>query len=135
MFDLLRMIFGLVVDLFPSRAPLEAEILVRRQQIVVLQCGRTIRLQFVAADRLAFFSICRLFPKALDALAIVRPETMARWHRTGLHVLSCYLDYYNLARTHLSLGKDAPIHHAVQSVGHILTQPVLGGLHHQYARI
>ena len=51
------------------------------------------------------------------------------------HVLSCYIDYYNGARTHLPLGKDAPIHRAVQAVGRIQARPVLGGLHHQYARI
>src|SRR3954470_20656571 len=51
------------------------------------------------------------------------------------HVLSCYMDYYNGARTHLSLGKDAPVPRAVQSVGRIQARPVLGGLHHQYARI
>ena len=51
------------------------------------------------------------------------------------HVLSCYMEYYNAARTHLSLGKDTPIHRAVQSVGRIQARPVLGGLHHQYARI
>src|SRR6266436_8735553 len=42
--------------------------------------------------------------------------------------------YYNEARTHLSLQKDAPIHRAVQTVGHTLAIPVLGGLHHQYIR-
>src|SRR5215204_5287329 len=31
------------------------------------------------------------------------------------HVLSCYIDYYNAARTHLSLDKDAPVQRAVQS--------------------
>jgi hypothetical protein len=51
------------------------------------------------------------------------------------HVLACYLEYYNAARTHLSLDKDTPIGRAVQSVGRIKCQPVLGGLHHQYARI
>ncbi len=51
------------------------------------------------------------------------------------HVLSCYIDYYNGARTHLSLDKDTPIHRAVQAVGRIQARPVLGGLHHQYARI
>jgi transposase InsO family protein len=51
------------------------------------------------------------------------------------HVLSCYTDYYNAARAHLSLGKDAPIQRAVQSAGRIQARPVLGGLHHQYARI
>jgi len=37
MVDLLRLIIGLVVDLFRSRAALEAEILVLRQQIIVLR--------------------------------------------------------------------------------------------------
>ena len=51
------------------------------------------------------------------------------------HVLSCYMNYYNAARTHLSLAKDAPVGRVVQSVGHITSRPVLGGLHHQYSRI
>jgi Integrase core domain len=51
------------------------------------------------------------------------------------HVLSCYTDYYNATRTHLSLRKDTPIGRAIQSVGRIQGRPVLGGLHHQYVRI
>jgi hypothetical protein len=43
--------------------------------------------------------------------------------------------YYNEARTHLSLNKDAPAPHAVERAGHILCQPVAGGLRHQYGRI
>ena len=338
MSGLLRLIFGLVVDLFRSRAALEAEILVLRQQITVLRRGKPTRLPFMAADRLVLGWICRLFPNARDALTVVRPETVVRWHRAGFrsywrwksrgspgrpalsaeirkliremsianplwgaprvhgellklgidvgqtsvakymvrarrppsqgwktflrnhadgiaamdlfvvptvsfrvlygllimrhgrrqilwlgvtahptaewianqlteacgwewtpddlirdrdscyghvfirrlrslgirdhptsprspwqngyaerligsirrecldhvvifgarhlrHVLACYLDYYNEVRTHLSLGKDTPIHRAVQAVGRIQPRPVLGGLHHQYARI
>src|SRR5215204_3190326 len=51
------------------------------------------------------------------------------------HVLSCYINYYNAARTHLSLDKDTPVQRAVQSIGRIQARPVLGGLHHQYIRI
>ena len=50
------------------------------------------------------------------------------------HLLKAYQKYYNEARTHLSLQKDTPIHRAVQTVGHTLAVPVLGGLHHQYIR-
>jgi transposase InsO family protein len=50
------------------------------------------------------------------------------------HLLASYRKYYNGARTHLSLGKDAPHPRAVQAHGHILTIPALGGLHHQYCR-
>ena len=31
--------------------------------------------------------------------------------------------------------KDAPFSRAVDRAGHILCRPILGGLHHQYARI
>ena len=51
------------------------------------------------------------------------------------HVLLSYMQYYNRARTHLSLNKDAPVPRAVQAVGRILPTPILGGLHHQYVRI
>jgi len=51
------------------------------------------------------------------------------------HVLLSYVQYYNLARTHLALDKDAPIARAVQSVGAIISTPLLGGLHHHYVRI
>jgi len=50
-------------------------------------------------------------------------------------VLLSYMNYYNEARTHLSLHKDAPVPRAVERAVHILSGPVLGGLHHQYVRI
>ena len=51
------------------------------------------------------------------------------------HVLRSYPQYYNGARTHLSLAKDSPQTRAVQAVGSILPLPILGGLHHHYVRI
>ena len=50
-------------------------------------------------------------------------------------ILTKYAAYYNESRTHRSLGKDAPIHRAIQHVGRIASVPVLGGLHHHYCRI
>ena len=35
----------------------------------------------------------------------------------------------------LSLEKDAPVSRIIERTGHILCRPILGGLHHQYARI
>jgi hypothetical protein len=46
-----------------------------------------------------------------------------------------YMTYYNEARTHRSLNKDAPIPREVQGVGRIFAKPHPGGLHHQYVRI
>jgi len=50
-------------------------------------------------------------------------------------ILKSYVSYYNGARTHLSLKKDAPFRRPIEQIGHISAMPVLGGLHHQYCRI
>jgi hypothetical protein len=50
-------------------------------------------------------------------------------------ILSAYAAYYNQARTHLALQKDAPLRRAVQRTGAIVAIPFLAGLHHQYVRI
>jgi hypothetical protein len=83
MLGLIKLIFGLVLDLIRSRAALKAEILVLQQQIIVLRRGRVARLPFSAVDRLVLGWVCRLFPNTRDALAIIRPETVMRWHRAG----------------------------------------------------
>src|ERR1700730_932098 len=49
-------------------------------------------------------------------------------------MLTKYAAYYNELRTHRSLGKDAPIHRAIQRRGGIVSAPILGGLHHHYCR-
>jgi len=50
-------------------------------------------------------------------------------------IMTAYATYYNGVRTHLALGKDAPLRRPVQSVGRIVTVPMMGGLHHQYVRM
>jgi transposase InsO family protein len=50
-------------------------------------------------------------------------------------VVASYAAYYNQARTHLALHKDAPLYRRVQRSGRIVAIPILFGLHHQYVRI
>jgi transposase InsO family protein len=50
-------------------------------------------------------------------------------------IMSMYAGYYNEARTHLSLRKDAPIGRPVERFGRIIVEPMVGGLHYRYARI
>lgn len=51
-------------------------------------------------------------------------------------VLTDYIDnYYNVARTHMSLNKDSPVSRPVQTKGRIVKNPILGGLHHVYTRV
>ena len=60
--------------------------LVLRQQISVLRRANPKRLPFGSIDRLILGGVCRLFPKMYDALAIVRPNTVIRWHRAGFRL-------------------------------------------------
>jgi hypothetical protein len=238
-----------LVGAFWSRVSLEAENTILRHQLNVLRRLSPKRPTFGMLDRLIFAGLYRLAPKVPGALAIVKPETVIKWHRAGFksywrwksrrrggrptlateirkliremsianplwgaprihgellklgvdigqasvakymvrrrdppslrsigirdrptsprspwqngyaerligsirrecldhvivfserhlrHLLLCYMKYYNGARTHLSLEKDAPISRAVDRTGHILCRPILSGLHHQYGRI
>jgi hypothetical protein len=84
--DLVRLIVWAVVDLLRSRAAIEAEILTLRQQIIVLRRTAAKKQTFGAIDRLVFVGLYRLFPSVLDALAIVRPGTVIKWHRAGFRL-------------------------------------------------
>ena len=51
------------------------------------------------------------------------------------HLLTKYSAYYDEARTHLALNKDAPLHRPAQEVGRIASISWLDGLHRQYVRM
>src|SRR6202045_4988 len=84
--DLVRHIVWMAVDLFRSRAALEAEILTLRQQINVLRRTAPKKQTFSSIDRLIFVCLYRLLPGVRDALAIVKPETVVKWHRAGFRL-------------------------------------------------
>ena len=50
-------------------------------------------------------------------------------------VTRCYRTLTITTKCDLSLGKDAPVPRVVHALGRILPRPILGGLHHEYARI
>jgi hypothetical protein len=66
-----------------SRARLEAENIVLRQQVIVLSRKSRSRVRLRNIDRLIFVWLYRLLPSVLDAFVIVKPETVIRWHRRG----------------------------------------------------
>ena len=73
-----------LVGLFRSRASLEAETLILRHQLKIQRRQSPKRLNFSTW----FVGLYRLFPKVRDALAIVKPDTIVRWHRAGFRSLS-----------------------------------------------
>jgi hypothetical protein len=83
MIDFLMLLACVLTRLFRSRARLEAEILVLRHQLNILQRKSTKRAAFKSIDRLVFAGLYRLVPGVLDALKILKPETVIRWHRAG----------------------------------------------------
>src|SRR5437763_1817556 len=73
----------MLCDCFKSRRRLEAENLVLRHQLNVLQQRAPRRLYLRWADRALFVWLYRRCPRILDTITIVRPETVVRWHRMG----------------------------------------------------
>jgi hypothetical protein len=50
-------------------------------------------------------------------------------------IVTAYVSYYNEARIHLSLRKDAPDRRPIDRIGRIIPVRILRGLHHQYCRM
>src|SRR6266481_2143970 len=84
MIALIFLIFNLVASLFKPRSRLEAENAALRHQLIVLQRKVRGRVEFTNSDRLFFIQLYRWFPSILKAMMIIRPETIVRWHRTGM---------------------------------------------------
>src|SRR5271163_1314967 len=83
MSDLCRLIWSAVFALFRSRAALQAEIVLLRHQLNVLRRRSPKRVNLSNIDRLVFVGIYSLAPQVLDALQIIKPETVIGWHRAG----------------------------------------------------
>jgi hypothetical protein len=83
MFAIAFLFVHVLCNCFKSRRRLEAEILVLRHQLNVLQQRAPRRVYLTWADRALFVWLYRGFPRILDAIMILRPETIVRWHRKG----------------------------------------------------
>ena len=83
MMSWLRLIADLLTGLFKSPMQLQAENATLRHQLNVLHRSAPKRLRLTVADRLFFVWLLRLFPDLRDAIQIVQPETVLRWHRQG----------------------------------------------------
>jgi transposase InsO family protein len=73
----------LLCDRFKPRQQLEAEILVLRHQLNILQQRAPGRPHLRWVDRALFIWLYRRCPSILNATTLVRPETVLRWHRMG----------------------------------------------------
>jgi len=113
-----------------SPTALAAENLFLRKQLALYQERHVTPRRATDATRLALTWLGRWFDWR-QALVIVQPATLLRWHRQR-------------GRPHISLGPGipqppphlpVPLHvHRHQLPNHlwVVTQPILGGLHHEY---
>src|SRR5438132_13319119 len=83
MSDLCRLIWCALIGVFRPRATLQAENLVLRHQLNVLRRKSPKRLAFGNVDRLVFTALYHVAPGVLEALKILKPQTVIRWHPAG----------------------------------------------------
>ena len=86
MIAFLNLFLYVLVSPFRTRARLEAEIVMLRHQLNVLRRRVPSKPKLTVADRLLFVWLHRLFPSVLNAITIVQPETIIRWHRTAFRL-------------------------------------------------
>jgi hypothetical protein len=84
--ELFGFIWCAIAGLFRSRAALQAEILVLRHQLNIRRRKSPKGVVLGKIDRLVFCGLYRLCPTVLNALKILQPETVIRWHRAGFRV-------------------------------------------------
>ena len=66
------------------RTALQLDVIGPRHQVAVLRRTRPVRVSLARANRILWLLLGRLRPSCLDAVVMLQPETVIRWHRKGL---------------------------------------------------
>ena len=83
MVELLCSVLAIFAASFKSRCRLEAENVMLRHQLMILRRRLRGRVRLTNSDRWFLVQLYRWFPSALQALTVICPETVVRWHRSG----------------------------------------------------
>ena len=87
MIALLCFVMAILASPFKSKSQLEAENVALRHQLIVLRRKLHGRVRLTNSDRWFFIQLYRWFPSVLNAITIIKPETLVRWHGAGFR---CY---------------------------------------------
>ena len=83
---ILTLLLSAVLPSLRDRAALQLELIALRHQLAVLERKRTTRIRLTRFDRFFWVWLYRVWPGCLDAVVIVQPETVIRWHRRGFRL-------------------------------------------------
>ncbi len=83
---ILSLLLSAVLPSLRDRAALQLELIALRHQLLVLERKRTTRPRLGRIDRFFWVWLYRLWPGCVNAVVIVKPETVIRWHRRGFRL-------------------------------------------------
>ncbi len=83
MISVTRLVLLQILACLKSRAELGAENLMLRHQVDILLRSSPKPVRTTSVDRLRFVWLYRLWPMSIQAVMIVQPKTLIRWHRVG----------------------------------------------------
>ena len=86
MITILSALLSLLSFRLRSRASLELEVVALRHQVAVLRRQRSGRLRLFCTDRLLWVWLYRVWPRALQAMLLVKPATVVQWQRKGFRL-------------------------------------------------
>jgi len=84
MIKTLRFILISVLRFFKNRHQLELEIILLRHELLILQC-KTKHPKLQNIDRILIVLISRFLDHRNNAVIILKPETVIRWHHKGFN--------------------------------------------------
>jgi hypothetical protein len=86
MITILSALVSLLSFRIRSGAFLELELITLRHQVIVLRRQQPARIRLFSTDRLLWVWLYRIWPHALDTMALVKPTTVVQWHRQGFRL-------------------------------------------------
>jgi hypothetical protein len=86
MVSFLGLLLHALASPFKSQARLEGEIVYLRHQLNLLRPRLPAKPGLTTADQLLFVWLYRLVPSLLNAVVIIQPDTIVRWHRAAFRL-------------------------------------------------
>ena len=83
---ILTLLIFAVLPSLRDRTALRLELTALRHRVAVLERKRATRLRLTRMDRLFSVWLYRVWPDCLNAVVIVKQETVIRWHRRGFRL-------------------------------------------------